>query len=118
VRISSVNLGAAVATTASILQWSLAFGATGGTIPSLAQAETASFATATAKAHRRLPLGIQSYVVGAAIGAQAPEISVNFESPIVINPGQWVCTAAKFLVGTATASQVIWSTVMLNGYYE
>ncbi|MGL4648745.1 MAG: hypothetical protein ACRC1H_05005, partial [Caldilineaceae bacterium] len=118
VRIDAVNIGAAVATTASILQWSLAFGATGATIPSLAQAESASFATGTAKAWRRVPLGIQSWVVGAAIGAPAESIDVTFDSPIVVNPGQWVAAVAKFIVGTATASQVIWATVMLNGYFE
>ncbi|MGL4649827.1 MAG: hypothetical protein ACRC1H_10495, partial [Caldilineaceae bacterium] len=118
VRIDAVNIGAAVATTASILQWSLAFGASGGTIPSLAQAESASFATGTAKAWRRVPLGIQSWVVGAAIGAPAEALDVTFDSPIVVSPGHWVASVAKFIVGTATASQVIWCTVMINGYFE
>lgn len=118
VRIDAVNIGAAVATTASVIQWSLAFGATGGTIPSLAQAESASFATGTAKAWRRVPLGIQSWTVGAAIGAPAEALEVKFDAPIVVSPGQWVASVAKFIVGTATASQVIWCTVMINGYFE
>lgn len=118
IRVDSVNIGAAVATTASVLQWSLAFGATGGTIPSLAQAESGSFTTATAKAWRRIPLGLQSWVVGAAIGAAAQPITVNFDSPIVVHPGQWVASVAKFIVGTATASQVIWATVTFDAYYE
>lgn len=118
VRIDSVNIGAAVATTASVLQWSLAFGATGGTIPSLAQVESASFATGTAKAWRRVPLGIQSWIVGAAIGQPAEAIDITFDTPIVVNPGQWVASVAKFIVGTATASQVIWCTVTFNGYFE
>jgi hypothetical protein len=118
VRINAVNLGAAVATTASILQWSLAYGATGVTIPSLAQGESASFTTGTAKAYRRVPLGIQSWIVGAAIGAAAEAIVINFDTPVVVAPGEWVATVAKFLVGTATASQVIWTTSTINGYYE
>lgn len=118
IRIDSVNIGAAVATTASILQWSLAFGATGPTIPSLAQSESATFTTATAKAWRRVPLGLQSWIVAAAIGASAEAITVNFDTPIVVQPGQWVAAVAKFIVGTATASQVLWCTVMINGYYE
>jgi hypothetical protein len=118
VRIDAVNIGAAVATTASVLSWSLAFGATGATIPSLAQAESASFATATAKAWRRVPIGIQSWIVGAAIGAPAEAIAINFDAPIVVHPGQWVASVAKFLVGTATASQVIWCVVAIQGYYE
>lgn len=118
VRIAAVNIGAAVATTASILSWSLAFGATGATIPSLAQAESASFATGTAKAWRRIPLGLQSWIVGAAIGAPAEAIVINFDAPVVVHPGQWVASVAKFIVGTATASQVIWCTVTFDAYYE
>lgn len=117
VRIDAVNIGAAVATTASTLQWSLAYGATGGTIPSLAQAETGSFVTATAKAWRRVPLGLHSWIVGAAIGAQAQPIRYQFASPIVVHPGQWVGAVAKFIVGTATASQVIWATVTFDAHY-
>lgn len=118
VRIDAVNIGAAVATTASVLQWSLAFGATGGTIPSLAQAETGSFVTATAKAWRRIPLGLHSWIVGAAIGAPAEAIRETFHSPVVVHPGQWVASVAKFIVGTATASQVIWAVVKFDAYYE
>lgn len=118
IRIDSVNIGAAVATTASVLQWSLAFGATGGTIPSLAQAETGSFVTATAKAWRRIALGLQSWQVGAAIGAPAEMILMPFDSPIVVHPGQWVAAVAKFIVGTATASQVQWSAITFDAHYE
>ena len=118
IRIDSVNIGAAVATTASVLQWSLAFGATGGSIPSLAQAESGSFTTATAKAWRRVPLGLQSWIVGAAIGAPAEAIVLKFDAPVVVHPGQWVAAVAKFIVGTATASQVIWATVTFDAYYE
>lgn len=118
VRIDAVNIGAAVATTASVLQWSLAFGATGATIPSLAQAESASFVTATAKAWRRVALGLQSWAVGAAIGAPAEQITVRFDSPVVVHPGQWVASVAKFILGTATASQVIWATVAFDAHYE
>jgi hypothetical protein len=120
VRIDAVNIGAAVATTATVMQWSLGFGAiiAAGTLPSLAQAESASFTTATAKAWRRIPLGVQSWVVGAAIGAAAEQITINFSAPIVVHPGQWVAAVAKFIVGTATASQVIWATVAFDAYYE
>jgi hypothetical protein len=118
IRIDSVNIGAAVATTATVLQWSLAFGATGGAIPSLAQAETGSFVTATAKAWRRIALGLQSWVVGAAIGAPAEQITMKFDSPIVVHPGQWVAAVAKFIVGTATASQVAWCAITFDAHYE
>lgn len=118
IRIDAVNIGAAVATSATVLQWSLAFGATGVTIPSLAQSETGSFVTATAKAWRRIALGLQSWQVGAAIGAPAEQITVMFDSPIVVHPGQWVAAVAKFILGTATASQVEWCTIAFDAHYE
>lgn len=102
IRIDCVNTGAAVATTATTLQWALAFG---HTAVSLATAEAAA-----AKAPRRIPLGIMTWPVGAAIG-QGPQngpIQIDFDSPIYVNPGEFVALVAKFIVGTATASQVIW----------
>lgn len=100
--ISLVNAGAAVATTATTIQFSLAFG---HTAVSLATAEAAA-----AKAPRRIALGHATWPVGAAIGAepQSGPISVTFSNgPIYVNPGEFVALVGKFLVGTATASQVI-----------
>lgn len=117
IRISATNIGAAVATTPTTLSWSLAYGATGGTIPSLAQAETGSFVTATAKAWRRVPLGMQSWIIGAAIGQREVDIDVKFNSPIVVNPGEWVGACTKIIQGTATASQVIFCNVMFDSHW-
>jgi len=121
IRIDAVNIGAAVATTASILQWSVGYGAwiPAGTLPPLTQADTASFATATTKSWKRVPLGLQSWIVGAAIGAPAEVMEIDLgDSPIVVHPGEWVSAIAKFIVGTATASQVIWCTVQFRSHYE
>lgn len=101
-RIDAVNIGAAVATTATTVQFSLAFG---HTAVSLATAEAAA-----AKAPRRLALGFMTWPVGAAIGQgpQAGPIILDIDgSPIYVNPGEFVQLVGKFLVGTATASQVI-----------
>jgi hypothetical protein len=102
VRIDAVNTGAAVATTATTIQWSLAFG---HTAVSLATAEGAA-----AKAPRRVALGIMTWPVGAAIG-QAPQggaIDFDFgDAPIFVNPGEFIALVGKFIVGTATASQTI-----------
>lgn len=102
IRIDAVNMGAAVATTATTIQFSLAFG---HTAVSLATTEAA-----TTKAPRRVPLGIMTWAVGAAIG-QAPQggpIWGDFgDAPVFVNPGEFVALVGKFLVGTATASQVI-----------
>ena len=100
--ISLVNLGAAVATTATTIQFSLAYGHTAA---SLATAEAAA-----AKAPRRIALGHATWPIGAAIGAepQSGPISITFSNgPIYVNPGEFVALVGKFLAGTATASQVI-----------
>lgn len=97
-----VNLGAAVATTATVIQFSLAYG---HTAISLATAEAAA-----AKAARRMPVGIASWAIGAAIGAQPQcgRLVVDLgDAPIFVNPGEFVQLVGKFLAGTATASQVI-----------
>lgn len=97
-----VNLGAAVATTATTVQFSLAFG---HTAVSLATGEAA-----TTKASRRVALGFATWPIGAAIGAQPQfgPIKVDFDdAPIFVNPGEFVALVGKFLAGTATASQVI-----------
>lgn len=102
VKIDLVNTGAAVATTATTLQFSLAFG---HTAVSLATAEAA-----TTKAPRRVTLGYATWPVGAAIGAgpQSGPIVVDLgDAPIFVNPGEFVALVGKFLVGTATASQTI-----------
>lgn len=107
VLLDAVNLGAAVATTATTLQFSLAFG---HTADSLATADTASFATATTKAPRRVSVGFMTWAIGAAIGAQPQggNIFIDFgDSPLIVNPGERIALVAKFLAGTATASQVI-----------
>ena len=100
VKIDAINNGAVVATTATTLQFSLAFG---HTAVSLATAESA-----TTKAPRRVALGFMTWPVGSTIGSQATSIFVDFsESPIYVETGHFVALVGKFLVGTATASQVI-----------
>ena len=112
IRLSCVNVGAAVATTATAIQWSLAFG---HTAVSLATAEAA-----TTKAPRRIPVGIMTWPVAAAIGAgpQGGDIIILFDSPIYVNPGEFFAFVAKFIVGTATASQVIWGTATVIYSWE
>jgi hypothetical protein len=102
VRIDAVNTGAAVATTATTVQFSLAFGHTGVSL--------ATLEAATTKSARRLALGYMTWPVGAAIGAQPQTgaLAVDFgDAPVYVNPGEYVQLVAKFLVGTATASQTI-----------
>ena len=111
--IDTYNMGAAVATTATTLQWALG---TGSSAVSLA---TADSLTAAGRAPRRLLLGTQSFPVGATIGQDANKrIDVNLDAPIIVAPGTFVHVILKMPVGTATASQIIRGIVGFNGYFE
>jgi hypothetical protein len=105
VEIDTFNAGAAVATTAHVLQWF--------TSPD----QTAiSLATAT---NRRVPLGVQSFAVGAAIGALAAPVDRDLgDAPLVTNPGRIMVIGLKIPIGTATASQIIRGVVVVRGYFE
>lgn len=115
IKVDCVNSGAAVATTATTFAVAVAWG---GTALTLAQVETASFANNTVKARRIQPIGVISFPVGAAIGAQANGIQFDFEAPLIINPGEYVQVVAKILVGTATASEVFQWIISPNLYHE
>lgn len=115
IKVDCVNSGAAVATTGTTFAVAVAWGATN---VSLATTESASFATGTTKARRIQPIGVISFPVGAAIGAQASGIQFDFEAPLVINPGEFVQVVAKILVGTATASEVFQWVISPNLYHE
>lgn len=108
--IDTVNTGAAVGTTPTILQWAVGVG---NTADSLATADAV-----TTKSPARVGLGIQSFIVGAAIGAQAPIIDKNFDAPLTVNSGERFQTLVKVPVGTATASQIIRGIVGVNGIFE
>ena len=110
IRIDAVNVGAAVATTATVLQWAIAVGSTA---VSLATAEAA-----TTKAPRRVALGVQSWIVTAGIGAPVESIWANFaDAPLLAEPGTFVQVIVRVPIGTATASQVIRGTVSILGMY-
>ena len=110
IRISAINIGAAVATTATVIAWGVGVGSSGA---SLATAEGA-----TTRAPRRLPIGMQSWVVGAAIGAQAPDIELDCsDAPLLVEPGTYLHIIARVVIGTATASQQIRGTVSVVGQF-
>jgi hypothetical protein len=117
VRISMVNLVAAVATTPTVILLGIAHG---HTAVSLATTETASFATGTTKAPRREPLGFMSWALAAPAGAmpQNGDIVHTFANPIYINPGEFIATTAKFVVGTATATETFGFTVLFDYGWE
>jgi hypothetical protein len=115
IKVDCVNTVVAVATTPSTFLVALAWGSSALT---LAQVETASFANNTVKARRIQPLGVMTFPVGATVGSAASPIQFNFESPIVINPGEYTQVIAKPLIGTATATEVFQWVVSPNAHNE
>lgn len=103
--IDAWNVGAAVATTPTLLTWAVATGST-----------AVSLATATVS---RIGVGSQMFAVGAAIGANADRrISKQFQTPLSCGAGRYVHVILRMPVGTATASQIIAGMVNIEGYFE
>ena len=76
--------------------------------------------SATAKASRRIPIGVQTCAVNAAIGIPAtPSVSADFsQAPIVIQQGEYIQTFLRFITYTNTALQALWCYVTFIGYWE
>lgn len=111
--IDTYNTGAAVATTPTLLQWTLGVGS------SAVSLATADSLTAAGRGPRRLALGSQSFPVGAAIGADSGKaIDRNLDAPIIVAAGTFVHVILKMPIGTATPSQIIRGVVGFNGYFE
>lgn len=102
--IETWNLGAAVATTPTLLTWAVAVG---NAAVSLASGNLV-----------RLGLGAQSFPVGAAIGAKAERISKQFRTALFCPAGRFLHIILRMPVGTATPSQVIAGMVNVEGCFE
>lgn len=90
--------------------YSLAYG---HTAVSMATAEGAN-----AKAPRRVPLGWEVYPATAAVDTiGSAGIYLPFNSPIAVNPGEFIAIVAKN-VGTVTSAGVISVLVTFDGYQE
>jgi hypothetical protein len=88
----------------------------GSTAASLATVETASFATGTTKLSRRVPLGINACIAAAVAGTQMNDIVRKFDSPIVVNPGEFLEVTLRNL-GVVTTLGSIALTVTFDGYF-
>lgn len=108
--IDTVNTGAAVATTPTLLQWAVGVGASAVTLLTADGAATKSSA--------RTAIGFQTFPIAAAVGAQATVLDKNFDIPLVVNSGEYLHVILKMPLGTATASQVIRGIVGFNAYWE
>lgn len=112
IRIETFNMGAVSATTPNLLQWTVGVGSTG---VSLATVDSATVGTC---APRRVPIGTQYLPVGAVIGQNCTPIDINFDVPLVVEPGKYFHLILKMVVGTATPSQLIRGICFVNGYFE
>lgn len=111
IAISAVNTGVAVGTTATIMDW---FVATDSTAVSLATAD----ALPTVVAPRRIPLGIQSWIVGAAVGAVAEDLQRSFTAALCCGGGRFFHVGVQVFLGTATAGQIPRGDVTFGGYFN
>lgn len=112
VHITACNTGAAVATTATMLDWGFAVGST-----AVSLATTDAIAASPTSAPRRVPLGMQGFIVGAGIGV-CVESHFPLASPEVIESGRFFHVTLQVPVGTATASQVIRGDVFIDSHWE
>jgi hypothetical protein len=103
ISIDTMNTGAAVATTESWLQWGFS-----------ANAPAVTLASGTLRG----TLGNQVFPIGAAIGAQATPLLRTFNVPVVVLPGRFLHIIVKMPRGTATASQIIRGSVLVDGHFE
>lgn len=105
VTIDTMNTGVAVATTETALEWDIAINST-------------AVSLATAGIIRKGGLGIQSFPIGAAIGALSPRIEKQFRTPLVCESGRFVHLILRMPRSTATVSQVITGMASFGGFWS
>ena len=84
---------------------------------SLTTAQAGSFVSPTTKAATRIALGYENFIVTAPVGTIGGGVFVPFQSPIVVNPGEYIALCAKNF-GVVTTTGVITFLVTLEGYQE
>lgn len=110
VSISICNTGAIGGLTGTILDWGLGINSSA---VSLATADGAG-----TWAPRRIPLGMQSFGISAAIGSMPSDISRRFDTPLVVDSGRFFHVILQIPAGLATGSQVLRGDVMVNAFFE
>lgn len=104
-RISMWNEGAAAAATpASTLFWGIGY-----------NGASANLATG---GHIRLTLGTTTLPISAAIGAGSPDLDIDFDVPIVSEPGTHCTVILRVVGGAATASEFWAGNVHLKAAFE
>lgn len=103
IRIESMNTGAAVATTATTLEWAMGF-------------NSAAVSLTTANIIRK-QIGMQSFAVGAPVGTLANPLDIDFKTPEVVESGRFLQVILNLPIGTATGSQAIRGQVLIKGRF-
>jgi len=89
--------------------WSAAFGHTS---VSLATTETA-----TAKAPRRIALGVQGMSGSVAVGTVLNQINTTFQVPLLVQPGEFFATVVKNIGSVGTAGTLA-HMITIDSYWE
>lgn len=108
--LDTYNAVVAVATTPTVLEWTLAVGGTGVSLVTVDAAAT--------RLPKRIALGTQSFLVGALAGAPAERVDINLDAPVVVEPGTYVHVILRVPYGTATATELFRGHVGFNCYWE
>lgn len=116
ITVNCVLTGAAIATTATLLDWSLGLNASA---VSLATAESPPATWSP----RRIPLGSHGFPLAAPngpmqIGDSPSDLVRTFDPPLIVDGGRFFHVIVEVPVGTATGSQVFRGNVTPVGYYE
>ncbi len=97
-----------------IYAYTCTFGLTAATN---ATTETASFATATTHAPRRVFLGIESFAATAPVGTLGAGATLQLTTPIVVRPGEFLQISARNM-GTVTTTGAITIGATFDAYWE
>jgi len=103
IHIELYNTVVAVATTPTIFEWAMGF-------------NSSAVSLATANIVRR-QVGVQNLQVGAAVGACATPLDVNFVTPEVVESSRFLHVILNMPVGTATATEIFRGTVLVKGRF-
>lgn len=103
IHIETWNTVVASATTPTLLTWGLGV-----------NSSAINLSTATVM---RVPIGAQTIPVATAAGTSVSPIDVIFQTPYRTDPGRILIVILRMPVGTATATQVIAGSVLINGYF-
>jgi len=108
--IDTFNQVAAVATTATIFQWSAAVGSTAASLATVDAANT--------RLPKRIYLGQQVYPIASAVGFAALRVDCKFDTPLVVEPNTYFHIILRAPLGTATATETFRGAVGVNAYWE